>query len=249
LTHFYPVSTRVMFEQLFEGELCLLENQVCKQCDAQIRHPLLPWLVGQKFFQSEERVLFVGKPHRGIPGPVLKSGLIEPTVDKDFLDRPWPYWRYTRNIAENLYGERAFDFIAMTNIIKCTNVDSGINGKRSSSDRTTFTMAESCISKLRVIWREITLLEPRTVIFYTFGLYRKLLIDIPVALPNSIEEATPPSHFVLCRNKRLGWWERSCESAWTQNLRLLVVGDPERMAQREYVQLLSDWIRPKKRSE
>jgi hypothetical protein len=239
-------TSRRQFEQLFGAELCLLANPICKECDAQVRHPLLPWLVGRQFSDSDERVLFVGKPHRGEPGQILDSGFIDATalVATTLWHKPWPYWRYTREIAERLYGRNALDFIAMTNLIKCTNVDLKRLGKSASVDRTTFRMAECCISKLGVIWKEIAFLRPRTIIFYTFGLHRSLLEAVPIALGGSIEEWTPQNHLVRCKGKLLGWWERSCNVPWTDHLRILVVGHPERMAKREYVELISNWVRP-----
>ncbi len=99
------------------------------------------------------------------------------------------------------------------------------------------------LSELGVIWREIEAIECRTVIFYTYSLYPNLLQEIPFALPGSVREITPYEHSVPCRNKMLGWWERSCTTTWCDNLRLLVVGHPERMAKIEYIQLLTDWIR------
>ena len=97
-------DTRTVFKLLFERELRLLANPVCERCDAQILHPLLPWLVGQRFSDSVERILFVGKPHRGTPGEILPSGMIDPTsmVADSLWDISWPYWSYTREIAENL---------------------------------------------------------------------------------------------------------------------------------------------------
>jgi hypothetical protein len=156
----------------------------------------------------------------------------------------WPYWSYTRGIAEKLYGTKAIDFIAFTNLIKCTNVGAD-DGESTSTDKTTYSMSECCVLKLGVIWKEIELIKPRTVVFYTFGLFRKTLERVPVALDGSMKEITSQNHSVQCRNKQLGCWERSCKTAWADSLRLLVVGHPERMARREFVDMLTNWIRPK----
>lgn len=202
-------------------------------------------LVGQRFSDSVERILFVGKPHRGTPGGILPSGIIDPRdmVADSLWDITWPYWSYTREIAENLYGPDASDFIGVTNLIKCTNVRAD-DGELTSTDQTTYGMAESCVLKLGVIWKEVERLEARTVVFYTYGLFRDMLQDVPVALRRSIQQVTSQDHFVQCRNKRLGWWERKCRTVWTDNLRLLVVGHPERMGRTEFVELLTDWLRP-----
>lgn len=240
--------TRKTFQQLFEGELQLLKNSFCQQCDAQIRYPLLPWLVGPQFSDSNERILFVGKPHRGTPGEILPTGTIDPTnlVAEELWNIKWPYWSYTREIAENLYGENAHEFIAFTNLIKCTNVGAD-DGNSTSTDKTSYKMAESCVLKLAVTWKEIEHLKANTVVFYTYGLFRDMLQDVPIAVDGSINEITSKNSSVPCRNKRLGWWERSCETAWTDNLRILVVGHPERMGRVEFVEMLTNWLRPNKR--
>ena len=239
--------TRKRFQPLFEVELQLLKNSSCQQCDAQIRYPLLPWIVGPQFSHSNERIIFVGKPHRGTPGKILPTGIIDPTdlVAEELWNIKWPYWSYTREIAENLYGEKAHEFIAFTNLIKCTNVGAD-DGRSTSNDKTSYKMAESCVLKLAVIWKEIEYLKAKTVVFYTYGLFRDILQDIPVSINGSIKDITIESNSVPCRNKRLGWWERTCKTVWTDNLRILVVGHPERMGKVEFVELLTSWLRPNK---
>jgi hypothetical protein len=125
--------------------------------------------------------------------------------------------------------------------VKCTNVDAA-DGESKSTDKTTPRMIECCVGKLGVIWKEIEVLQPNTVVFYTYGLFRESLQEVPVALRGSITDITPQEHRVSCGKKKLGWWERSCRASWTETLRLLVVGHPERMARRDFVQLLTIWI-------
>lgn len=226
------------YKDLFETELELLQNPVCATCDVRqdLKHPLLPWLVGSNFLNTKERIVFIGKPHRGLPGEILASGIIDPTseVEGGLWDIHWPYWSYTREIAENLYGVNAIESIAFTNLIKCSNTD--------DVDATTPTMARGCISELQVIWREIEVIEARTAVFYTYNLYRELLNDIPFALDGTINEVTPADHIIPCRNKMLHWWDRICETPWTNRFRILVVGHPERMGKPEYVDLITKWI-------
>ena len=146
-------------------------------------------------------------------------------------------------IAEHLYGAQASDYIAFTNLIKCTNVDAD-NVSSSSIDATTYKMAQCCVSELGVIWKEVEKLLPFTIVFYTYNLFRDVINSIPVALEGSVREVTSEDHSVICRNKRLGWWERECRTPWTDNLRILVIGHPERMGRPEFVQLLTQWLRP-----
>ena len=164
-------------------------------------------------------------------------------VAKSLWDIPWPYWSYTREVAERLYGQHASDYIAFTNLIKCTNVGTD-DGSSSSTDVTSYKMAQCCVSDLGVIWKEVEYLRPFTLAFYTYGLFRDVIKPVPVALKGSVREVTPEDHFVICKNKRLGWWERACRTPWTDNLRILVMGHPERMGRPEFVQLLTQWLRP-----
>lgn len=236
--------SRDLFEPMFVRELQLLQNPICAKCDAQIKSPLLPWIVGDRFSDTAERLLFVGKPHRGEPDNKLASGMIDGTelVSAELWEKSWPYWSYTRQISQNIYGENAQEFIALSNLIKCTNVGAK-SGVSSSTDDTSFQMAECCVLKLGVIWREIELLQAKTIIFYTYGLFREVLQHIPVALNGSTREITSPNHRVCCGNKHLGWWERSCATSWSDSVRILIVGHPERMQAIAYVDLLTTWIR------
>lgn len=229
--------TRETFLSLFEDELQLLRNKYCSRCDPDIKHPLLPWLVGRRFAEAPERVVFVGKPHRGIPGRVLPSGVIDPTDELEGLwNSGWAYWSYTREIAERLYGSAAADWICFTNVIKCTNTH--------AVDSTTESMADNCISGLNAIWAEVRALQARTLVFYTYKLFPQKLEEIPFALPRSVRQVTPPNHKVPCGQKQLGWWERTCATPWAGRLRILVVGHPERMKRSDYVGRLVVWIRP-----
>ncbi len=224
------------FERVFEDDLQLLRNAACMRCDAGMKQPLLPWLVGDRYAQTRERLVFVGKPHRGTPGRVLTSGFIDPTDDVPGMWRgAWPYWRYTREIAERLYGPEAADFVCFTNFVKCTNTE--------DIDRTTASMVQSCVSEIGVIWTELERLQVRTVVFYTYA-FRQVLEAIPFALSGSVKQVTPREHRVTCGQKKLGWWERRFRTSWADEVRVLVVGHPERMNREEYVSRIAAWVRP-----
>lgn len=239
-------QTLRIFRPLFEKQLRLLKNQSCAKCDAKIKHPLLPWLVGSDYWRTEERLLFVGKPHRGKPGDILRSGLIDPTNEVEGLvKKHWPYWKYTKEIAERIFGssDNLWDKVAFTNIIKCTNVRA--NKDSGTADRTSHVMAQCCIGDLKVVFHEIRRLEPRTIIFYTFSLYRELLRELPSEWALKSVDVTSENKKVRCGKKQLHWWERSVVTTWHDHVRVLVVGHPERMAKKEYVELLANWINRK----
>jgi hypothetical protein len=227
--------TREIFEPIFADELQLLRTPACARCDAGNKQPLLPWLVGDRYEQTDERLAFIGKPHRGTPGVVLASGIIDPTSDVPGMwNGGWAYWSYTRDIAQRVFGPSAADFVCFTNIIKCTNTG--------DVDRTTSAMVQSCVVDLRVIWRELERLRARTMVFYTYAL-RGALNDVPLAVPGSLKEVTSADHRVRCGQKQLGWWHREFVTLWGDKARMLVVGHPERMDRSDYVSQVASWVR------
>ena len=230
-----------IFKNIFEEELVLLKNKICDKCDALIKHPVMPWIVGDNYFKSVEKVLFIGKPHRGVPGEEFPSGILDPREPHlDWLmDCPWPYWSYTKEILISLYGnDDPWDYCPFTNIIKCTNVGGEGNP---TNDATTYHMAECCIRDLGVIFKEIEVLKPQHIIFYTYSLYPELLSNLPFA--NSITETTNQNHKVRCGEKNLGWWTRLAKTSWSNNVKILVTGHPERMKKDHFVSLITDWIK------
>jgi hypothetical protein len=231
-----------LFKDIFETDLQLLNNPICTQCDAILKKPILPWIVGDNFLNSKEKILFVGKPHRGTPGEGFPSGILDSTKPHlDWLmDCSWPYWSYTREILSKLYGVKdAWDYCSFTNIIKCTNVDVGGAGNP-TTDQTTYKMAESCIKNLGVIFKEIEILKPNHIVFYTYQLYPDLLTDLPFA--QTITELTSQHNKVACGKKQLGWWTRTAQTKWNDNVKILVTGHPERMKKDAFTDLIADWI-------
>ena len=229
-----------LLKNVFESQLGLLNNAACSRCDASFKNPLLPWIVGSKYFESNEKILFVGKPHRGTPGVEFPSGILDPREPHlDWLmGCSWPYWSYTREILVSLYGNSdPWDYCYFTNIIKCTNVDGEGNP---TQDETSYRMVECCINDLGVIFKEIETLEPRHIIFYTYSLYPHALSKLPFA--ESVAEITGQDHKVKCGQKTLGWWERVAKAKWSDNVKILVTGHPERMKKDSYVSLIGNWI-------
>ncbi len=227
------------FKSVYEKEE-LGKNAICNECDAKVKLPLLPWIVGSKYEQTKERILFVGKPHRGEPGEKLDSGILDSTKPHlDWLkDCSWAYWNYTKNIAAKLYGfDDPWDHVAFTNVIKCTNV-TGVNG---SVDTTSRIMAKNCISDNQVLFKEIEILKPKTIVFFTYDLYREFLVDLPFA--DEVKVISDSDHKVKCGNKYIGWWFRRIKTSWSDTVSILVTHHPERKKKDDYIGLISEWIK------
>lgn len=232
-----------LLRRCFEDEIKIPQNVVCKECDAQIKNPLLPWHVGKNYSAGQQKILFVGKPHRGRLGEKLPTGVIDPTDEIDGLRKKgWAYWSYTQDIASAVYGdiETGWSRIALTNLIKCTNV--GAADDDSSIDRTSFTMAQNCIRNLGVIASEILILKPTDIVFYTYSLYPELLADLAIVPGTAWRDVTPPETRVPCGAKMLGWWERVASAPWCDEIRVLICGHPERMKKDAYIGLIARWI-------
>lgn len=232
-----------LFEKLchlYEVDLRLLRNPSCDGCDARIRHPLTVWHVGREYSTSAHRILFIGKPHRGKPGTVRPSGLIDPRalVEDTLRSKRWPYWSYTVEIARLIHGsaEAGWNRIAMTNVIKCTNVDKG----ESAVDTTSLSMVRKCAIELDVISAEIRILRPTNLILYAANFYPHLIKALRLGASSPWRDVVHTQKH--CGRKLLPWRERVAEASWGGPLRLLVTGHPERMHRGDYTQLVSEWV-------
>jgi hypothetical protein len=221
----------------------LLNNNYCLDCNPKIKNPLLPWHIGDSFFDNEFRILFVGKPHRGTPGKIIKNKYLDPdgiSEELFFEKNKWAFWAYTREISKRIFGseKEGWNNISITNLVKCTNT----NGKGSSTDKTTLNMAQNCIDDNSVIFKEIRILKPKTIIFYTWSMFRKLLKNFPKDFTLISEEKTINNREV-CGKKKIGWWERTYHVPWSEELRVLIISHPERKKKIEYINKVSNWIK------
>ena len=204
------------------------------------------WHVGRDWRKLPNRILFVGKPHRGIPAEPRPSGTIDAWSEaRDYFSENWSaYWSYTREIGAGVFGSssEAWDRIALTNLVKCTNTDAGYAGAE-TSDLTTPVMVESCVSRLGVCSAEIRLLKPSKVVFYTGSFYPEALNGLILEAGSGWTDITGPSHRRKCGAKRIIWWVREIETSWASSMRVLVTSHPERKKKADYVRLVSGWIK------
>lgn len=235
-------AVRNMFESKNIGH-----NPICSECKSKgikFPTPLLTFHLGDEFASSHHRLVFVGKTHRGEPGHSTHAGHMDARgtakdlwfgkPDSEGKKQSWQFWRRTRDIAERVEGANAFNLIAITNLIKCSNSE--------GLDMTPPHMASSCITKLRLIWEELAILEARTVVFYTSNFYSNLLKTIPIAYENSILERSGFNNRVQCGKHSMIWWDRSCSTDWTDRMRILVTGHPQFKKKTDFVSFVSDWI-------
>ena len=223
-----------IFVPVFD-KLNLLDNEICRKCNAFFRTPLIPWAVGEKYDASDYKVLFVGKPHRGDGVAITKHAFYLETDSDWFMKVKWPYWRYTGEIANRLYdkkGKEGWDYIALSNVIKCSSA--------LKQDCTTKEMVDCCIKGNAVIWKEIEILKPKNIVFYTYKLPfgKTALKDIPFN-NQLLDENDEPRK---CGNKIIRWWTRTLMTDWGK-MNVLVTYHPERLCKEDFVQMICEWVK------
>ncbi len=226
---------------LYEKELKIPFNDFCSDCDALHKAPLLPWVVGENYFTPEGRIYIAGKPHRvkSTEDWKLRNSMISDGRERGyefFLEKKWAYWRYTRDLLNTVFGsiDEGWKHIAFSNIIKCSSSN--------KNDNTSRLCAKQCIVKNQVVIKEIELLQPRKIIFYTWSLFRHLFEEVPFAEDGTVINNTNINYRVRCGEKNMGWWDRSITAKWGEKVDFLILAHPERMNKVDYISRLSEWL-------
>jgi hypothetical protein len=201
----------------------------CRSCTQNLSNPISFWFVGEKFEESKYKILFIGKNARGEPKLLNKNvGDVSELAKVLWLDKR-AYFSYTRAIVERLYGESDRSNVAFTNCVKCNNSD----GK----DTTTLMMKNCCIKDLQVIRKEIDILKPKFIIFYTGWYYDKFFHDIF----DNIESLTDTSNTLKIGSYNMPWWEFNANLN-KNTIKVLRVGHPERKSKSDFVSQISNWV-------
>ena len=228
---------------LYEDDLRIPANNVCRlRCDARTKRPLLPWHIGRRFADDPHRLVIIGKPHREDEATADRPGGTQDgraTADRLYRSKPWPFWRYTRELLRRLHGteEEGWSRVALTTIVKCSNATGGAE----AADRTTRTMKDCCIGDLGVARKELAILAPRTVILYTGRDYDEWVPTLCWAKAQRWRNVTRPAHLVRCGTAPLHWWEGEIEGGETP-VRVLRVGHPQGKPLADYTTRLARWV-------
>lgn len=212
-----------MYEKINIGksDLC----QKCREQNTDLSLPVSIWQVGDEYFDSEYKILFVGKVARGTPGD-LCGDFMDATerADELYQNAGWAYWNYTKTIAERIYNENAWEKIAFTNMVKCNNSD--------TIDTTTDSMRDFCLSVLK---EEIKILKPKNIVFYTKGYDNQIEKLFDTVLDSETKE-------VFIGKKKMRSW--TFRGMIDNNLsRVIRVGHPERMKKEDYVNHIVNFIK------
>ena len=216
-------------EKVFEmyKKINIGKSDICQKCRGQNTNLSLPvsiWQVGDEYYDSKYRVLFVGKVARGTPGE--KHGdFMDSTkrADELYQNVGWAYWNYTKAIANSLYDKNAWEKIAFTNMVKCNSSN--------TIDTTTDSMRDFC---LLVLKEEIKMLKPKNIVFYTKG-YDEQIERLFDNIGNSKTE------YVNIGKKEMSSW--TFEGTIGDNVvRCIRVGHPERLKKEAFVNHILQYL-------
>ena len=205
------------------------KSDICRQCRSNTPDLFLPvsiWQVGYDFYDSRYKVLFVGKVARGEPGEQYK-GFMDATerANELYKEKGWAYWNYTKAIATTLYGENALEKIAFTNMVKCNNSE--------TVDRTNDFTKDCC---LHILKKEIDILKPKHIVFYTKDGYDEQIEKVFDAILNSKKED------VQIGKKIMNKW--TFTGLMNDNeVKVIRVGHPERMKKIDYINEIISFVK------
>lgn len=205
--------------------------EICAAChkNPNLSMPIGCWCVGADYNKSPKRILFVGKNARNNPGTREKGFHNTFAEARDFLwKQSWPYWRYTREITRTIFGDDSIEHIAFTNIVKCN--DSG--GKDTTSD----VVKTNCIIKMKVLQRELEVIQPTHIIFYTSRYYDDYISEVFDSYNTGYDGAKKIG-------KRNMPWQEAVSTLGNQTFHVLRVGHPQYNKKEDFVHKISEWIK------
>ena len=210
------------------------DNPACSACRAEnpsLSLPVGAWFVGIQFEHQSRRVLFVGKNARGQPGQTTENFLCEFSYAREELwTKSWPYWSYTRAISLRLFGNDSPENIAFTNLIKCNDSD--------TLDTTTPHTMECCIRRLQIFRKEVAIIRPTHIVFYTGRGYDRFLLESP----GIFDRLTITRDTVLPVGKKSGPWLEADALLDGHFFRVLRTGHPERLKKDAFTAAIAHWV-------
>lgn len=235
-------------------DICIGKNDICLKCNHSglMQKPLSYYYGGDKFQKGADTVLFVGKTAVG--GAAFESEYLGDFKSDLFTDSTkfgeksldlierWatsrPFYHYTHDITKKYYGtyEEGKKYIGLTNIVKCNNT--------STNDTTNNRIKAHCINELGVIWKEIEILSPKRVVFFTNTFYDRF-IDLYV--PKNCSKEDIKNNRLKIGNKSTPWWHRRFLDEDNKTVfEFLRLGHPQMMYKPDYVNEVVKWLQETK---
>ena len=183
------------------------------------------WQYGTNFQKSRYKILFVGKTARGDSSPNYYAD-----ADK-YKDLPWAFWSYTRGIYTKL--GLSWEDVAVTNLVKC-NASMNV-------DTTSPEVKENCICKQQFIKKEIQIIQPTFIVFYTNTYY-----DAEISsLFDKITEVTDMKFKIRCGKRKICFWQfegHLKDGPSETYFHILRLAHPSRKNRADFINLVTQFV-------
>ena len=190
-----------LYDEIGRNEICLH----CKDKNDMFTNPLTPYIISDKLSEEKDRVMFIGKVAIGDSFGTLINEMLEDVTEfgEEFLETSSrAYYSYTKEIVEEYYGgfDKAFKHITFSNMIKCNN--------ETVNDTTPYDAKICCIDKNKFIWKEVDIIKPRRIIFYTHYYYDDFIEKFRPQNCLFIKDITSKENRIEIGNKTSLYWHR-----------------------------------------
>ena len=220
----------------------------CKNKNNKLNNPVGMWCVGKNWEKNKIKILFVGKNAVGDGQDDIKSSYFDPEVmkidekEKRFFSCKYKFWNYTKEISKQIFGDESCENIAVTNMVKCNDAAKTSTYKDTTKKET----KEYCINKLNVIRKEIEIIKPTHIVFYT-GLYYDGYIfkekENENVLFDSIKKINMPKNLSSDPFKvQAMWYREAFVKIKDIGINILRLGHPQGKAKVFFVNLVVNWI-------
>lgn len=219
------------------------ENSICKKCRIENdidTIPLGPYLVPDNDSNPDDRIMFIGKTARGDSIGELIADMIEDVSEfgnKFIRESSWAFYSYTNEIIETYFGnfEDGIKNIAFSNMVKCNN--------SSMEDETTYATKKCCVDQNRFIWKEVNIIKPKRIIFYTHYNYDDFIEDYRPDNCSSIKDVINKTKRVKIGSKTVLHWHREF---YGENNKLLLsflrTSHPMMKDRKDFIRNILSWL-------
>ena len=193
--------TQLIKEQIGNNSICKL----CRSENSIDTIPLSPYLISENDSLPNERIMFIGKTARGDGiGEYIDDTIEDVTkFGNDFIrNSSWAFYSYTNEIIQRYFGdfEKGIKNITFSNMVKCNN--------SSMTDTTPYGAKICCVEKNKFIWKEVDIIKPKRIIFYTHYYYDDFIESFRPKNCTKVKDITNRNERIKVGRKTSLFWHR-----------------------------------------
>jgi hypothetical protein len=234
---YYKILEKFKTEKIGENSICIN----CRRNCGIVTNALSPYLISENFDSTKKKIMFVGKVARGSGfGEKMETDYYENVLKKGeelLREEGWHFFSYTREIIKLYFGdfETGIKSTSFTNLMKCNN-DTDL-------DTTPYQAKVYCINQNQFIWKEIEIIEPQKIIFYTHNQYDDFIDNFKPKNSFRQEDYLNRNHSITIGAKYSLHWHRKFYNEDNKVImEFLRVSHPNRMKKQPYIKMILDWL-------